>query len=222
MERAGEFANRQGPCPLPAVFAAKSRFTSRLRSSANLVFPRFHCFQIADRSLRPEPLLKTQQHRRRFTLAEVADPTPQIPGQFLGHPLDAHPSRPARQFPYPLLEPVHRFRCYAPLWYACARKAEAQKLPRPWPGHRALLFVDLEFERRGEESLEALHHPFPGPLATNVDITVSSPGESHPEAILEPYVNLSAHTAPAMERSRTPSCQCAHNFGSRREIRATQ
>ena len=52
MERAGELANRQGPCPLPAVFAAKSRFTSRLRSSANLVFPRFHCFQIADRSLR--------------------------------------------------------------------------------------------------------------------------------------------------------------------------
>src|SRR5450756_2113047 len=51
---------------------------------------------------------------------------------------------------------------------------------------------------------------------------VSSPGESHPEALSEPYVNLSAHTAPAMEPRRTPICQCAHNFGSRREIRATQ
>ena len=48
----GESANRHGPCPLPAVFAAKSRFTPRLRSSANRVVPRFHCFQIADRSLR--------------------------------------------------------------------------------------------------------------------------------------------------------------------------
>ena len=54
------------------------------------------------------------------------------------------------------------------------------------------------------------------------DYPVSSPGESHPGALSEPYVNLSAHTAPAMEPSRTPICQCAHNFGSRLEIRATQ
>jgi hypothetical protein len=51
---------------------------------------------------------------------------------------------------------------------------------------------------------------------------VSSPGESHPEALSEPYLNLSAHTAPTMEPRRTPICQCAHNFGSRLEIRATQ
>jgi len=51
---------------------------------------------------------------------------------------------------------------------------------------------------------------------------VSSSGESHPEALSEPYVNVSAHTAPAMEPRCTPICQCAHNFGSRLEIRATQ
>src|SRR6266542_6724440 len=51
---------------------------------------------------------------------------------------------------------------------------------------------------------------------------VSRPGESHPEPLSEPYLNLSAHTAPAMEPRRTPSCLCAHNFGSRLEIRATQ
>ena len=51
---------------------------------------------------------------------------------------------------------------------------------------------------------------------------VSSPGESHPEALAEPYLNVSAHTAPIMEPRRTPSCQCAHNFGSRLDIRATQ
>jgi hypothetical protein len=43
-----------------------------------------------------------------------------------------------------------------------------------------------------------------------------------PHALSEPYLNLSAHTAPAMEPRRTPICQCAHNFGSRLEIRATQ
>lgn len=51
---------------------------------------------------------------------------------------------------------------------------------------------------------------------------VSSPGESHPEALSEPYVNLSAHTAPALEPRRTPICQCATSVGSRREIRTTQ
>jgi hypothetical protein len=51
---------------------------------------------------------------------------------------------------------------------------------------------------------------------------VSRPGESHPEPLSEPYLNVSAHTAPALEPRRTPTCQCAHNFGSRLEIRATQ
>src|ERR1700674_4447201 len=51
---------------------------------------------------------------------------------------------------------------------------------------------------------------------------VSRPGESHPEPLSEPCLNVSAHTAPAMEPRRTPICQCAHNFGSRLEIRATQ
>src|SRR5207245_8887812 len=59
-------------------------------------------------------------------------------------------------------------------------------------------------------------------LVNNYPMEVSSAGESHPDALSEPYLNLSAHTAPAMEPRRTPICQCAHNFGSRLEIRATQ
>src|SRR5206468_10304245 len=51
---------------------------------------------------------------------------------------------------------------------------------------------------------------------------VSSAGESHPHALAEPYVNVSAHTAPAVEPRRTPICQWANNPGSRREIRAIQ
>src|SRR5215813_4597457 len=49
---------------------------------------------------------------------------------------------------------------------------------------------------------------------------VSSPGESHPEALAELYVSLSTHTAPTMEPRRTPICQWANNSGARREMRA--
>jgi hypothetical protein len=36
---------------------------------------------------------------------------------------------------------------------------------------------------------------------------VSSPGESHPEALVEPYVSLSTHTAPITEPRRVLICQ---------------
>jgi hypothetical protein len=36
---------------------------------------------------------------------------------------------------------------------------------------------------------------------------VSSPGESHPEALVEPYMSLSTHTAPIAEPCRVLSCQ---------------
>src|SRR5713226_5784491 len=52
------------------------------------------------------------------------------------------------------------------------------------------------------------------------DHKVSSAGESHSHALAEPYVNVSAHTAPTVEPRRTPICQWANNPGSRREIRA--
>jgi xylulose-5-phosphate/fructose-6-phosphate phosphoketolase len=39
------------------------------------------------------------------------------------------------------------------------------------------------------------------------DLKVSSPRESHPEALAELYVSLATHTAPIMEPRRTPICQ---------------
>lgn len=49
---------------------------------------------------------------------------------------------------------------------------------------------------------------------------VSRPGELHPEPLPEPYVSVSAHTAPTIAPFRT-ICQCANNAGARRDIRAT-
>jgi Arabinose-binding domain of AraC transcription regulator, N-term len=53
-------------------------------------------------------------------------------------------------------------------------------------------------------------------------VRVSSPGESHPEALAELYVSLSTHTAPIMEPRRARICQWANNSGARREKRAIQ
>src|ERR1700733_13146893 len=120
----------------------------------------------------PEPLFKTFQHRRRFAFAEISDPAAQIRRQFFRHSLHADTSRPARQFPNPLFEPVHRFRRDSPLWYACVRKAETQKLSNPWSRHRTLLLVDLELKLCRQESRDASHHPFPRSSAANVNIAI--------------------------------------------------
>ena len=48
---------------------------------------------------------------------------------------------------------------------------------------------------------------------------MSRPGESHPQALAEPSMNVSAQTAPVVEPRRTPLCPCAKRPGSRRERR---
>ena len=48
----------------------------------------------------------------------------------------------------------------------------------------------------------------------------SRPGESHPEALAEPYVTLSRHTAPIKEPPRILA-QGANRCGERRETAAT-
>src|SRR5689334_1209770 len=52
------------------------------------------------------------------------------------------------------------------------RKAEPEKLPFLRSRHRTLRLIHLELELLRDELRDALHHPLPSPLATNVDITV--------------------------------------------------
>ena len=114
-----------------------------------------------------------------------------------------------------------------PLANADAGRAKARSLPKTEPklaGGRTVYpgrtsgpaFLVDEIRNIGEAPAGAvvfIRKPSP---------EVSRPGESHPEPLSEPYLNLSAHTAPAMEPRRTPICQCANSFESRREMRATQ
>jgi hypothetical protein len=77
-----------------------------------------------------------------------------------------------RQFPNPLLEPLHRRRRNTPFRRLGTREAEAQKLPFPRLGHRTFRLIHLELELRANESREAFHHSFPRPSAAHVDVTV--------------------------------------------------
>src|SRR6267378_3218174 len=53
-------------------------------------------------------------------------------------------------------------------------------------------------------------------------VLASRAGESHPHALLEPYVNLSIHTAPDVRRLTFRKRQWAKRFGSARTTRANQ
>src|SRR5271157_1427556 len=121
-----------------------------------------------------------------------------------------------------MLKPLQSFRRNDALDLRTSTKAEAEKLPLLRSRHCALRLIDLEFELVRDESRNAFDHPLTRPLAAHVDVAVSRPGESHPEALAELYVSLSTHTAPIMEPRRTPICQWANNAGERREMRAIQ
>ena len=61
--------------------------------------------------------------------------------------------------------------------------------------------------RKSSEAIYDAKHPEKLAAKIAMDSRVSSPGESHPEALAELYVSLSTHTAPIMEPRRTPICQ---------------
>ena len=113
----------------------------------------------------------------------------------------------SRDFPDRSLKPVQGFRRDDALDLWTGGEAEAEELSLLRSCHRTLRLIHLELELVRDESRDALHHPLTGPLAAHVDVAVSSPGEFHPEALSELYMNLSAHTAPTMEPRRTPICQ---------------
>lgn len=67
------------------------------------------------------------------------------------------------------------------------------------PRRQFLLLVDLQPELLLDEPANAAHHSLGRLLAAYKDVAVSSPGESHPQALSEPDVNLSAHPAPIIQ-----------------------
>src|ERR1022692_4553887 len=165
---------------------------------------------------RPEPLAGVR-NRSMPTLAELLLKFPQLPPQALGDRFALHGKLPPPVLPADVREAqkVERLR----LTFSSPFPVQFGKRPELDPAR----FVKMQFQSK-------LPQPFPEVLQETVGFRlrletedrVSSAGESHPDALSEPYLNVSAHTAPARAPRRTPICQCANSFGSRREMRATQ
>jgi hypothetical protein len=64
--------------------------------------------------------------------------------------------------------------------------------------------VNLEFQLNFDKAFDAGHYPFSGSPASHKNKKVSSPGESHFQALSEPDVNLSAHPAPIIQPKAKP------------------
>src|ERR1039458_4033331 len=80
---------------------------------------------------------------------------------------------PQRDLPDSFFEPFQCLRRNSTLRPLLAHiETESQKLPLLRFRHRALRLIHLEFQLVRDESLHALHHPLPRPLATYVDITI--------------------------------------------------
>src|ERR1700674_1414590 len=156
---------------------------------------------------------------------EVGTPPIQDRVQLLDHHIDVSVRRKRpRHFTHALANVAARFLAWPHTQHPTRRftEFEAQEREALAQRRQPTLLLIYDQVKNSELTLESLPRLPCLSLRLRQQHQVSSPGESHPEALSEPCLNVSAHTAPAMESRRTPICQCAHNFGSRLDIRATQ
>ena len=152
----------------------------------------------------PNPRATASENRRCLAVAEVRPPAQQVRRQLPHHLVQTDAADPSGQHPDPLPESEHRRGGQAPLRSGTAREAEAQERQRPCWHHRALRRVDLELEPSRDEGRQTCHHTLARPNAADIHVAVSRPGESHPRALAELYVNVSAHTAPIIQPPASP------------------
>src|ERR1035437_5303235 len=165
---------------------------------------------------RPEPFARVR-NRIMPTLPELLLKFLQLPPQALADRLAFHGKLPPPVLPANVREAqkVERLR----LTFSSSFPVELGKRPELNPAR----FVRMQFQSKLPQPFQEILQETVGfRLRLETEDRVSSAGESHPDALSEPYLNVSAHTAPAREPRRTPICQCANSLGSRREMRAPQ
>ncbi|ADE16062.1 Transcriptional regulator containing an amidase domain and an AraC-type DNA-binding HTH domain-like protein [Nitrosococcus halophilus Nc 4] len=108
-----------------------------------------------------------------WTEAKVSLPSPQVPRQPIDPLLQADAPVPLRQLTDSCFEPLERFGSdFASVRPPSRRENKAQKLPFLRDINRTLRLIDLELQPSRNEAPKAIHHPLPGPLAFDIDITV--------------------------------------------------
>ncbi len=195
------------------------RRTEFLQETGHGLAP-FALFETIAAQLPPNPLVHALEFKPACRKAVAGEPSNQKQVEFDDHLHEANAPVSTGNLPDLLLRAS-----YAPgrdPELTVQQQPMAEELAFPNRSDGALFTVHPELEFVLQKPSHRFHHPLPRRQRPHVDIAVSSPGESHPEALSEPYLNLSAHTAPAVEPRRTPICQCANNFESRREMRAIQ
>jgi len=105
----------------------------------------------------------------------------------------------------------------AGLWVRNELGAKPQELPLPWPCHRTLLLVHLELELGGDESRKALHHPFPGSAAANVNVAIVRIPRKPKFASLQLSIELVEYDV--TEQGRQYSSNAKDNFSFDRVLR---
>ena len=135
---------------------------------------------------RPKLLLNCLQFRF-YTFAYRPPPNGKIPRTVGSAAMREPQKRETLRFPFPSLFPIDL--------------CKPAKLDQP-------RLVRMQFQPELRQPFpKRVQEPFGFVPVLKPHHKVSSPRESHPEALSEPYLNLSAHTAPAMEPRRSPICQ---------------
>jgi len=137
-----------------------------------------------------DPRIQVLQRAHCLGEAEVGHPSSQIARQVGYHLLDAGAARATGELSDSVLQSAQRLWTNGPLARLPVGEGEAEKLACRCRRHLALRRVDAELETPRDEVRNALHHSLAGSLTADVNLQVSRPGESHPEALSEPDLNL--------------------------------
>ena len=154
----------------------------------------------------PYPAREIPQNRGSLYQPVVSKPTSQEGVEFLNHLFQGYSPGTPGDGSDPYLDPFESLAAQLDPGLLPRGEAKSQKTSVLGLGHGALFPVHAQLQPFGQEPLNGAQHPLPGTLGPHIYVTVSSPGESHPQALAEPGVNLSTHRAPIIQpMAKSPS-----------------
>src|ERR1035438_1276892 len=171
------------PRPLVAdSHARRSLSPARIRFFRSCVIalplPPEQCPQLVS-----DPAIELFEYTLHFGEPEVRNPAPQNGIEPLDRMFHASAACLPQRLADFLRKPLTALLRDLQLRFLVPRHAVAQKFSLPRTRHRAFCRIDLQLQSLLQKRGDRRHHALPTPLASDIDIAVSSPGELHPEAL---------------------------------------